>query len=237
MDGLTKSRVNRAGKAIREYMRTPVPPPSSDLHPHLDVLWHFRSAHSYPLGKATMGLRSVVATEGYGREISQRLKRLPTIMMKLHREPTLQLASMQDIGGCRAMLPSIEAVRKVERRLSNNRPPLRVSDYIAQPRSSGYRGVHVVVQYTDEDHVLRSIEVQLRTHVMHEWAITVEKAGARLDTDLKSSVGPEPLLDLLRVISEAMAIEESGEVVPSSLLDEMANRRVLAAPWLRHGGG
>ena len=57
----------------------------------------------------------------------------------------MQLSSMQDVGGCRAVLASIAEVRRIQRRLSKNRPPLRVSDYIAEPRESGYRGVHVVV--------------------------------------------------------------------------------------------
>jgi len=48
-----------------------------------------------------MGLRSVVGTEGCTVEVTQRLKRVPTIVDKLRREPTMQLASMQDIGGCR----------------------------------------------------------------------------------------------------------------------------------------
>lgn len=114
-----------------------------------------------------MGLRSVVKTEQCEVEVSQRLKRIPTIIDKLVREPTMQLANMQDIGGCRAVLNSFDEVRRVQRRLSKNRPPLRVSDYIAEPRASGYRGVHVVVQYDG-----RPVEVQLRTQAMHEWAIT-----------------------------------------------------------------
>lgn len=35
--------------------------------------------------------------------VSQRLKRVPTIMNKLLSEPTLPLSRMHDIGGCRAI--------------------------------------------------------------------------------------------------------------------------------------
>ncbi len=45
-----------------------------------------------------MGLRSMVRTERCQIEVSQRLKRVPTIIDKLLREPTMQLANMQDIG-------------------------------------------------------------------------------------------------------------------------------------------
>ncbi len=95
-----------------------------------------------------MGLRSVVQTEQCRVEVSQRLKRITTILDKLSREPTMALGNMQDIGGCRAVLNSIDEVRRVEHRLKKkNRPPLGYDDYITKPRASGYRGVHVIVGY------------------------------------------------------------------------------------------
>lgn len=42
---------------------------------------------------------------------------------------------MQDIRGCRAVLASVDEVRKVEAPLKKNRPPVRVSDYIEAPRA------------------------------------------------------------------------------------------------------
>lgn len=177
-----------------------------------------------------MGLRSVVKTEQCEVEVSQRLKRVPTIINKLVREPTMQLANMQDIGGCRAVLNSFDEVRRVQRRLSKNRPPLRVSDYIAEPRASGYRGVHVVVQYDG-----RPVEVQLRTQAMHEWAITVERLGGRLGKDLKSGDGPLQVLELLEGISEVMALEEEGGLISQEALDRLGDLRQAALPFL--GGG
>ena len=163
---------------------------------------------------------------------SQRLKRLPTILDKLLREPTMQLANMQDIGGCRAVFETIPQLRRVEQRLRRNRPPLRYSDYIAEPRASGYRGVHVVVGYDDAEYQRRAIEVQLRTTVMHEWAITVERLSGRLRDDLKSGRGPGQLLSWLAAISEAMAIEEEGGVVSAALLTRIGDLRAKAVPYL-----
>lgn len=111
----------------------------------IDTLLRFRAAHQYALGKATMGLRSVVKTTHCERvEVSQRLKRVPTIVDKLTREPTLSLALMHHIGGCRAVLSSIDELRRVESRLKN-RPPVGYADYIENLRDSGYRGVHLIV--------------------------------------------------------------------------------------------
>ncbi|MGP0108112.1 MAG: RelA/SpoT domain-containing protein [Acidimicrobiales bacterium] len=198
----------------------------------VETLLAYRAAHQYPLGKANMGLRSMVSTERCEIEVSQRLKRTVTIVHKLSREPTMQLANMQDIGGCRAVLNSIDEVRRVERRLRKRRPVVRVSDYITNPRASGYRGVHVIVEYDG-----RMIEVQLRTRVMHEWAITVERLSGRMGEDLKSSMGPHPVLALMEAISEAMAIEECGNVVEPVLLGRINSLRDQAGPYLRGGSG
>jgi putative GTP pyrophosphokinase len=228
-DTPTNSQVKKAGKVLRRWGMGELID-EGEYRAALAILLSFRAAHKNPLAKATMGLRSMVRTEGCRVEVTQRLKRVPTIIDKLGREPTMQLATMQDIGGCRAVLGSVDDVQRVQKRLCKNRPPLRVSDYIQSPRESGYRGVHVIVSYD-----ARAIEVQLRTRVMHEWAITVERLSGRLQEDLKSSRGPEPLLALLAAISEAMALEEVGEQVGEDLLARMSNLRKAAVPWL--GGG
>jgi len=225
----SKSQVNKAGRTLRYWARGE-PVDADELDAARTVLLAYRAGHQYALGKATMDLRSMVKTEGCAVEVSQRLKRVPTIIDKLRREPTLALANMQDIGGCRSVLQGIPELRRVQRRLAKNRKPIRVNDYITDPRLSGYRGVHVIVEY---DH--RMIEVQLRTRVMHEWAVTVERLSGRLHADLKSSEGPEEVLLLLGLISEAMAAEEEGETVTQATLDKMGELRTAALPFLTGG--
>ncbi len=213
------------------------PPDPEVIDTAINTLLRFRAAHQYPLGKATMGLRSVVRTELCSRvEVSQRLKRAPTIVDKLARESTLSLPRMQDIGGCRAVLRSLDELRRVESRLKKNRPPVGYSDYIVTPRSSGYRGVHIVVRYEDLEGIERRIEVQLRTLVMHEWAITVERLSGRIGSNLKGD-GEHTVQRLLAVIAQAMAHEEMGMTVDASLLSEMDELRSQAAPYLQMRGG
>lgn len=154
----TKSQVNKAGKLIRKGLLREESVAWDDLVRAMGVLERHRADHQYPLAKATMGLRSVVKTEGCIVEVSQRLKRTPTILDKIVREPTMSLANMQDVAGCRAVLEDIDERRRVEKRLRKNRPPIQVYDYVETPRSSGYRGGHVIVQYDQ-----RKVEVQLRT--------------------------------------------------------------------------
>ncbi len=230
VDALTKSQVNKAGKKLRGiYGPEPIDVKFQAFSEAYKVLLRYRASHQRPLTKATMGLRSRVVTVGCERvEVSQRLKRIPTIVDKLNREPKMQLGTMQDIGGCRAILENIDEIRRVQKRLKNK--AIRVYDYIEKPRDSGYRGVHVVVVYDD-----RMTEVQLRTGLMHQWAYTVERLSGRLGVDLKGGHGPEPVLLWLKAVSEAMAFEEMGNPVDKDSLDRLESLRLEALPFMEGG--
>lgn len=229
---LSKAQINKAGQTARRYLRGEAISEGA-FSQALAVIQEYRAGHQYPLLKANMGLRSAVRAEHCRIEVSQRLKRLSTIVDKLRREPTMALGNMQDIGGCRAVLDSIPELRRVEDRLVGRRVTLRVVDYIAQPRSSGYRAVHVMVAYPDRTGEEWSIEVQLRTRPMHEWAIVVERLTGRLQQgDLKSGDGPPPVKAWLAAASEAMAMDERGEPVPEALIEQVGILRVAALPYL-----
>ncbi len=196
------------------------------------VLVAYRAAHQYPLVKATSSLRMAVRAEGCRIEVSQRLKRMNTILDKLRREPEMDLSRMQDFGGCRAILENIEEVRRVEARVLGayrkrvgGQPP--VKDYIAQPKATGYRGVHIVTMYDD-----RRVEVQLRTRVMHEWAVTVERVSGLTGFNLKSHEGPPELRELLEFASTLMAMEEEGQTVDEQLHGRMSVLREAALEFL-----
>src|SRR5271154_6018286 len=90
----------------------------------LDEAWEaltwWRSLHARPLSTVAANLRYHVDRGGarvLGRiEVAQRLKRLDTLIGKLGREQG-NVAQMQDIGGVRAVLPSLRHVYVVRRRL------------------------------------------------------------------------------------------------------------------------
>lgn len=229
MPGPTNSQVKKAGSTIRRYFRGDVAYKEAHLDDVLaavDVVVAFRAAHAAPLVSANNGLRSMLRTEGCPVEVSQRLKRMATILDKVQREKSLSLAKMQDIGGVRAVLDDVSQVRRVEARLKKNRPVAGYSDYIADPRQSGYRGVHVIVEYGEEG---RCIEVQLRTRVMHEWAITVERLGGAFGENFKQD-GDTPVQRFMAAVSEAMAIEEQGGQPSLDLLVRIKELRSNAWP-------
>lgn len=145
--------VRRAGEVLRKAQITQGQAPSpEEVGKAREVVEAYRSAHAAPLNAAYMGLRSCLITEGFDPNVSRRLKRLPTIEDKLRRLPRMDLSSMQDIGGCRAVLDTQDQIqRAVERFCTNslrrNEKPDKVRDYVASPKDSGYRAVHIYTRY------------------------------------------------------------------------------------------
>ncbi len=209
----SKGRIDRAGRALcRDLVGEGPALADVELAAEIAVVEAFRAAHSIPLLKARMGLRSCVRAEGLEAvEFGQRLKRMPTIIDKLRRLPTMKLSSMQDIGGCRAVFSAQAEVARVQERfmrnsLRRNGTDDAVRDYITKPRSSGYRGVHVLTRYDG-----RRIEVQLRTEPQHEWAKLVEKLVVVTGTDYKSGDGSNVVHRWLQNLSERCALAEAGQ--------------------------
>jgi putative GTP pyrophosphokinase len=231
---LSRSAVNRAGDILRELMAVSGTEALTRIEPErvaaaLDTLSEWRALHAKPLQAATMGLRSRVATAGGSQiEVSQRLKRIPTILDKLRREPGMELGRMDDIGGCRAVLRDLDEVRRVQSRYASDPVTVRIKDYILEPKDDGYRAVHVIVKYRE-----RRIEVQLRTRIQHEWAYTVEGVTARFGLDVKAGGGPPAVREWFVAVSEAMALEEHGQPVGPELLDRVARLREAARPYLQ----
>jgi hypothetical protein len=126
----SKGQVNRAGRVILRFLEAASDGRAENALAELgaaDVIDAFRavtwwrSLHARPLSLVAAGLRYHIDKEGGlidGRiDVTQRLKRRQTIIGKLAREPKMQVAQMQDIGGVRARLPSLDHVHAVSRRL------------------------------------------------------------------------------------------------------------------------
>jgi putative GTP pyrophosphokinase len=224
------STVNRAGEVLRRWWQSAALA-SQEVEDALATVSAFRAGFQTPLTSVVMSLRSFMHSEGVDTLVGQRLKRMPTILDKLTRIPEMKLARMQDIGGCRAVVPegafgSIEAVRRRFDRSRTNEV-VRVYDYIAEPKPTGYRAVHVIVRRADH-----LIEVQLRTARQHAWAEFVESLGARTRHNLKDGQGPEELLAYLRVGAYLVAMQEQDEVPGESLLEEFVELSTIVQPYL-----
>lgn len=90
-------------------------------------------------------------------------------------------------------------------------------DYIINPKTSGYRSVHLVFRYRNDtvtDYNGMRVELQIRTRFQHIWATAVETVGTFLDHALKSSEGPEEWLKFFSLAGSAFAHCEKCAPVP-----------------------
>ncbi len=89
---------------------------------------------------------------------------------------------------------------------------LEERDYIAQPKSSGYRALHLIVRRMGFP-----IEVQLRTIGQDVWANRVEETGRQAGLDLKFGAGHERLNNIFLEMAELIARFDRAELSPHDL--------------------
>ena len=184
---------------------------ADELKSALATLDDWRGLHLYPMKTFDAMLRLCVSTidpEGF---VVQRLKRTPTIGDKLRRYPSMKLGRMQDVGGLRTI---VNNVCEFESRFIHSQVKhvlKRKKDYIAEPKDSGYRGIHLVYEYQNPRNLDCDglfVEIQLRTRLQHLWATALETAGFFTRERLKSSQGNERYLEFFRLVSALFAMEE-----------------------------
>ena len=228
----TRKDVNRAGKHLAWAWNTP----QREWEPHdhdaywdgLEVINNWRASHAFPLNTLQMNLRSVARKLDSAALVAQRIKRIVAIGKKLQAKPSLNLTQMQDIGGCRAVLKNVDTVRAaVDYYVSRTRihhELWKQNDYIAEPKASGYRGVHLAWEYQSEGassvyNGLR-IEMQIRSRYQHAWATAVETAGAFRGQALKSSIGDADWLRFFVLMGSVIALQEKSPIVPGTTESE-----------------
>lgn len=216
--GPSRKQIRKAASAIRKWWTDPSP--NVEVTEEVALAWilvrDFRASIQKPLDKVTIQLRRFVGYEAADVIVAQRLKRMRTILDKLGREPTMDVTRMQDIGGCRAVLPGAPEVQAVLGRIETHWRCEKVYDYVTNPKPTGYRAVHAVVT-RDE----RLVEIQLRTPGQQQWAVAVERAGARLRLNVKDGEGPAEVLRFFNLLSGAIALEEAGEPADDELVAEL----------------
>lgn len=232
----SRSQIDKAGRRLRDAWNDPLEwrrlVVQGDMDEPWDVAWRFRAELQTPLTKVVMGLRSMVRTTGsVDAPVGQRLKRMPTILYKLGRYPNMNLTTMQDIAGCRVILPDQDAVHRLQRRIHQNSWEVRETyDYAADPKPDGYRAIHVVVVRDN-----RLVEIQLRTLWQHAWARNVESIDLVFGHGLKEGGGPEVLRQLLERSAYAVAVTRDGSRMPPEFDKEFDVLRARAARYLRRG--
>jgi len=166
--------------------------------------------------------------------IAQRSKRLESIVMKLERPTnTMQLDTMQDVGGVRVILPTLDDVATFAKHYLGSRSKISVNktyDYIANPKEDGYRSIHLVNRLENKDEAsceklpVLPIELQIRTHYQHAWATAVEVAGTMEKSSFKTGQWSKGWLNFFTTSSRVLGhAEQTGLLFPNEGLNRTLN--------------
>jgi ppGpp synthetase/RelA/SpoT-type nucleotidyltranferase len=222
--GGSRSRVNRAGNNVRKN--------TASLE-DLKAIEEWRAAHRGVLNTFQAILRT--RTKGSNVIVAQRHKRKNTIFGKLQRLPSMDLARMDDVAGCRLIFKSIKELNKFRdtfhkakfNHKRRNEPDKY--DYIKTPKDTGYRGIHDVYEYDVNSESGKSlaglyIEIQYRTLVQHAWATAVEVVGFITESQPKFQQGDKRYEYEMALASEILARAHEKLKGPFS---EKSDREVL----------
>ncbi len=227
----TKNSVRTAGKNAARAGSV-----SKVARADLEILDDWRRAHLRPLSAIAMWLRKP-SLEFTGLAPAQRLKRRDTLLDKIITGRAKDASTMHDLGGCRLIFPTIDTLNEFRGYLehrSRARHKLLYDpekyDYIANPKLSGYRGVHYVYGYSPSagdraDLRGLKIEVQLRTSAQHAWATAVEIADLVSDTRIKFEDGTSEYGRFFSLASELIARYHEGM---RSCLPDISDDELLA---------
>lgn len=214
----SKSQLNKAGKTLTKANVF-----SQEYERALDLANKWRACHAYPINTFQPTLRNKLKKCDGPVIVAQRLKRMPTIIDKLIRYPQMQLTTMQDIAGIRAILESVSDVKKAVSGYTESNKKfahelVEIYDYIKSPRDlDGYRSVHLVFKYKNNQNPSYNglrIEIQIRTKLQHTWATAVETMGTFLGQALKSKQGDQEWLDFFCLASTAFSFIEKTPPIP-----------------------
>jgi GTP pyrophosphokinase len=146
-------------------------------------------------------IRDTLELEPSGRPA----KSTNSLIEKLKRE-SIRLTQVQDIAGCRVVVPDIvQQDIVVGSLLGGAFHEARLVDRREEP-SYGYRAVHMVVEIFG-----KMVEIQVRTTFQHIWAEISEKYADLYGTDIKYGGGTEEIRRLLETLSKYIATYEDLE--------------------------
>jgi hypothetical protein len=216
----TRRQIIDAGKKLSQRLEL-----NDESREVFRIAHAWRASHVDPMHR----LRSQLAARARSMSASvtaARLKRMQSIRRKLARGPQT-LLQMQDLAGCRAILPTVSDVQRLIDRYRDepHRYAIgREQDHFTRSKPDGYRSHHLILRPTLEDGSpgRQQIEIQLRTRLQHAWATAVEAVGAIRGEDLKAGQGNASWLRFFRLMSADIAISEGfdpGEGAPATQSD------------------
>lgn len=218
----SKREIARAGEVIASGM-----PWSSQTEAIIRqaflVAHNWRDSHAFPMRSIRHWVIYQMKEAGLEGLTGARLKRMPAIRGKLTRKKW-NLSQLQDLGGCRAIMPDIMSVHALHAtlRASLRHEIKREDNYIINPKIDGYRSHHLILKFKPRNSIEekfsgRQIELQIRTQLQHAWATAIEAVGLFRGENLKNGQGSPQWLRLFALISAELAEAENSPTPFGSL--------------------
>ena len=191
---------------------------------------NWRDSHAFPMRSVRLSVIQHMRHRGIEGITAARLKRMQAIRRKLRRM-NLGLNQLQDLGGCRVILPTIDDVHALVQTLKEKtRHEVRKKDdYITEPKTDGYRSHHLIFGFSGHEISIydgRRIELQVRTRLQHSWATAVEAVGLFRGEELKNHQGSNDWLRLFVLLSGEFAEAERCSI-PPGCPDQSERRREI----------
>ncbi len=128
----------------------------------------------------------------------------------------MQLARMDDVAGCRLIFRNIKELEDFRADFHKARFNHKLRNepdkynYIKNPKTTGYRGIHDVYEYdvrseAGKDFAGLYIEIQYRTLIQHAWATAVEVIGFITESQPKFQQGDNRYTHAMALASEILA--------------------------------
>lgn len=209
----TKNQIKKAGTNLINGV---------DIDESMEALSYWRAKHQLPLERAFNTVGGYIKKVSPSRQqefsalVAKRLKRTESIVNKLKRFNDMQLSGMNDIGGCRVVLSSQKKAYKLTRALIKDGHFKLRRDYVESPKESGYRSIHLIGRFPDEDGALKPIELQIRTRIQHSWATALEIVDLYTRQSIKTNAGNQEWSDFFIHMSTIFSIFEDNPYVRSS---------------------
>jgi ppGpp synthetase/RelA/SpoT-type nucleotidyltranferase len=200
---LSKTQIDRLGDRLKKGDIT-----EDDLR----LLDTYRRSFADAYDEVVGAVRKELGLEPTGRPA----KSTTSISEKLRRE-SIRLTQIQDIAGCRLIVPDIANQDQVVQSLSRLFENTNIVDRRQKP-SHGYRAVHVIVT-----HLGKVVEIQVRTALQHLWAEFSEKLSDRIGLAIKYGAGNDKIRETLLSLSNTVAARESNEIGLNNLLSRSSS--------------
>ncbi len=195
-----------------------------------------RSGREQHIESAIARLREALARANIKSEISGRPKHLYSIYNKMRRK-AVDFDELYDVRAVRVLVDTVEdcyAALDVVHRLWT--PVAKeYDDYIAKPKGNHYRSLHTAVIGDDA----RSLEIQIRTHEMHQHAELGVAAHWRYKEGSRNDAGYDGKIAWLRQIAEwkeevadtsELAMQLGGELFADTIYVLTPQGRVIDLP-------